>query len=390
VTHRRLLIPLACAAAGLLPAVAAPATSAQATFTFTGRGFGHGVGMPQYGAYGAALQGWSATRILTYYYRGATIGTIADGAVRVLLASGRRRIGIGSQGAWQIVDEAARPNTAVALDPGTRYLLTPSGAGIALRKASGGRPLATYPGPVRLQPIAADGTTTLGIHTYRGAMRILRDGGRLDAVNVVDLERYLAGIVPGEMPARWGDDAPAALRAQAIAGRSYAVATLKPSQSFDLYPDTRSQYYVGVDGEDPRSTAAVNATRGQVLTYGGKVIVAYFYSSSGGRTESVQNAFPGSPPEPYLSSVPDPFDRTSPFHVWGVKDRRIVSGARLGRLLGAPGPVVAARVVQRGSSPRVVTMRVTTANGASMEVSGRQVRKVLDLRDTWFYVTRRP
>ena len=216
-THRRLLIPLACAAAGLLPAAAAPAASARASFVFTGRGFGHGVGMPQYGAYGAALQGWSASRILAYYYRGATISKIGDGAVRVLLASGRPRIGVGSPGAWQIVDEAAQPNTAVALDPGTRYVLTPSGAGIALRKAAGGPPLATFPGPVRLQPIAADGTTTLGTHTYRGAMRVLRDGGGLDAVNVVDLEQYLDGIVPGEMPARWGDDAPAALQAQAIA-----------------------------------------------------------------------------------------------------------------------------------------------------------------------------
>jgi stage II sporulation protein D len=380
------LLACACASPLAVPADARSAAPASTLFTFTGRGNGHGVGMPQYGAYGAALRGWSAQRILAYYYRGAAISRIADGAVRVLLSTQRPAVAAVSAGPWQIVDEAAQPNTAVALDPGRTYTLAPQGAGVAIR-AGAGSVLAVFPGPVRLQPISPTGVVTVGGRTYRGAMRVLRDGARLDVINVVDLEQYLTGIVPGEMPARWGDRAPAALQAQAIAARSYAVATVKPGQAYDLFPDERSQFYVGVDGEDRRATGAVAATRGQVLTYAGRVIVAYFSSSSGGRTEDVQNVFPAVAPEPYLTSVPDPFDSTSPFHVWGPGDRKVVSGARLGRLLGV-GPVVSARVLRRGVSPRVVTMQVVTAAGVRRDVSGRLVRKALGLRDTWFYVRR--
>ena len=110
----------------------------------------------------------------------------------------------------------------------------------------------------------------------------------LQVVDVVGLDNYLLGVVPGEMPKEWPA---AALQAQAVAARSYALASLVKNRDFDLYADPRSQMYYGVAAESPATTAAVQATKGQILTYGGKVVMAFYYSSSGGRTASSADVF---------------------------------------------------------------------------------------------------
>src|SRR5207244_3096992 len=130
-------------------------------------------------------------------------------------------------------------------------------------------------------------------------------------VNVVDVDLYLRGVVPSEMPKTW---APEALKAQAVAARSYALSHLHAANGFDLYPDTRDQVYLGIPHEAPSTTAAVNATAGQVVLYKGKVASTYFFSTSGGRTASIQDLYPDSPAVPYLVSVPDPYDSISPSH----------------------------------------------------------------------------
>ena len=163
---------------------------------------------------------------------------------------------------------------------------------------------------------------------------------------------------------------------------------MTPTTTFDLFDDDRSQVYGGVSAEDPRSTRAVVATRGTVLTYDGSVITAYFFSTSGGRTENVQNVFRGSGPRPYLVSVPDPFDRLSPYHVW--PDPPTFSAARLGKLLGLDGPVTAVQILRRGASPRVIDARFTTKSGRQSSFSGTSLRSSLGLRDTWFSVTPNP
>ena len=111
---------------------------------------------------------------------------------------------------------------------------------------------------------------------------------KLQVIDVVGLDAYLLGVVPGEMPKEWPA---AALQAQAVAARSYALASLVKNRDFDLYADPRSQMYYGVAAETPATTAAVQATKGQMLTYGGKVVAAFYYSSSGGRTASSADVF---------------------------------------------------------------------------------------------------
>ena len=356
-------------------------------FTFRGGGFGHGVGLPQYGAYGAARAGWDAPRILGYFYRGTQLASVQKGgAVRVSVLSGRPAITVTSATAWQVVDESPTPNVARALAPGTSYRLTPAGSGVAISTADGA-PLAKFPGNVRLQTVAPDGVVRIGANTYRGATRIVATAGRLGAVNIVELEDYLRGVLPREMPSRWGDDAPAALEAQAIAARTYAVTSLHPDRAYDLESDQRSQVYGGADGEDVRTTRAVTATSGKILVYDGKPITAFFFSSSGGHTEDGQNVFPAAQPRPYLVGVADPFDaQYSPYNHWNPSPR--FSGRRLGKLLRAGRPVTAITITSHGTSGRVLGARIFRMGGGFVDRSGAELRRALGLRDTLFTVAR--
>ncbi len=383
------LLACVCATAAAAPTTTAPV--ATDTFTFSGHGWGHGVGLSQYGARGRALAGWNAARILRHYYQGTTLTVMKRRSVRVLLASGRTTATVWSPTAWRAI--GLRPN-------GRRITPLVAGAVHTLRVLPDGRlaldrgqtRTAIFVGPVRVQATAADGSVAWGPRqpeadrAYRGGLRAVPGVGTFDLVNVVSLENYLKGVVPREMPASWGDDAPAALVSQAVAARSYAIATLSPTANYDLFDDDRSQVYGGVAAEDERTTRAVEATRGTVLTYDGAVITAFFFSTSGGRTEDVQNIFRGSPPRPYLVSVPDPFDRISPVHDW--PDPPTFTAARLGTLLGLDGPVADVTVVRRAISPRVLEARVTTVSGRQTSLTGTSLRASLGLRDTWFSVTK--
>jgi SpoIID/LytB domain protein len=223
------------------------------------------------------------------------------------------------------------------------------------------------------------GPLTLG-RPYRGQVEVDVVDGRLRAIDVVGLEQYLYGVVPAEMPSGW---APEALKAQAIAARSYALATRKVGAPFDVYPDTRSQVYLGSSHEQPASTAAVDATKGQVVTYAGKVATTYFFSTSGGQTESSLD-WTGVD-LPYLVSVPDPYDALSPYHDWGpvpVTGQTVAKALNLsGKVTDLrPAPNAAGRVGSVGVVTRAKTGEVTAT------VTGTRVRGALALRSTWFAV----
>lgn len=355
---------------------------------FDGRGFGHGVGMSQYGARGQALRGATHADILGHYYPGTALATIPRRAVRVLLADGAPSAALTS----------ARPARAVGR-VGSRARAVPVPARVVHRVRAlpgghsalerGGRRVAVFRGPLRVQAVRGATVIAWGERApersrrYRGALRVgPADGGGLRVVNVVGLEDYLRGVVAREMPASWGDDTPEALRAQAVAARSYALATRRLGDDFDLYDDTRSQVYGGVPAEDVRATRAIVATRGRVVTHEGAIATTFFHSTSGGRTESSPNAWPGADPVPYLASVADPADAISPLHTW---TRRFTT-ARLGTLLGVGAPVTAVQVLERGDSPRVLRARVRTADGRAVVLTGAQIRARTGIPDTWFTV----
>ncbi len=377
--------PIAMASPDRAPA----ARAGEITFTFPGRGWGHGVGMSQWGAYGRARAGWSAARILRHYYRDTRVQGGRGGPIRVLLAEGRRRVAIGAKGGVTLRDRAGGRRVRGA--PGSVVVLLPAGEdGITILRA--GRPPLRRLGPVDVRPAlagdgAAFGTRRLSGRRYRGTLRISREGSRLRVVNQLGLEAYLKGVVPREMPPQWGDDGPAALRAQAIAARSYALATRRRGDDFDAYADVRSQVYGGIAAEDGRTSAAVDATRGRVVTHAGRVATTFFFSTSGGRTEDAANVFGQGAGAPYLTSVPDPFDAGSPYHRW--PDPPTFSAGRLGRLLGLGAPAAALHVVRRGRSPRVLEVLAVTASGVRRAMTGADIRTALGLRDTWFSVVRR-
>jgi stage II sporulation protein D len=182
------------------------------------------------------------------------------------------------------------------------------------------------------------------------------------------------------MPSSWPLEA---LKVQAVAARTYALATRKTSGLFDQYPDTRSQVYRGVTGESIRSDAAVRATAGQIVTYNGVPAVTYYFSTSGGETENIEFSFVGALSKPWLVGVPDPYDTRSPYHRWQVK----TSATALDNALGAPGKFKSVKVLKRGVSPRVVRARVIGTRG-SRTLSGPTIRTALGLRDTWFTFVR--
>jgi stage II sporulation protein D len=350
---------------------AVPATAdAAVRHVIRGAGFGHGIGMSQYGAYGYALQGSKYSGILAHYYKGTTLSTAPSRPVRVLL---------------QPVDPYIRVRGATsvggrALKPGMTYIAKRGGGGIVVTN-SRGRRVGRFGSIIEFEsddPIRLLGPALNYVSNgrYRGSIEVRVDGSGVTAINELDLDSYVRGVVAGEMPNSWPLEA---LKVQAVAARTYALATRKTDGVFDQYPDTRSQVYRGVTGESVRSDAAVEDTAGRIVTYGGQPAVTYYFSTSGGHTENVEFSFVGSLSKPWLVGVPDPYDTQSPYHRWTVR----FSAAALDRRLGAPGAFKRIKVLERGVSPRVVSAQVVGTRG-SRTMSGPQIRTALGLRDSWF------
>jgi stage II sporulation protein D len=139
--------------------------------------------------------------------------------------------------------------------------------------------------------------------------------------------------------------------------------------------------YRGVAAEVASTESAVAATHGEVVTYGGKPVVTYFFSTSGGRTENVENSFIGSPAHPWLRSVRDPYDTVSPLHRWGPITMTLAAAGR--KLRGdVKGSFRGIDVTKRGASPRVVYADVVGSGGRT-RVTGPQLRAKFGLDDTW-------
>jgi stage II sporulation protein D len=342
-----------------------PSSYGEAVFVVSGRGYGHGVGMSQYGAYGQALAGRTYSQILAHYYTGTQIGKAGRKELRVLLAEGRQAVTVSSTVPYTAVDASG---LVYKLPKGTLTLRSdlsvPSDAG----PVAAAQPLILRPG--KKAPLSLDGKQ------YRGKLELVPQGGFVRVVNVVALESYLQGVVAGEVPFSWPAEA---LKAQAVAARSYAIASLLKGKPFDLYADVRSQVYLGVAGEKPSTTKAVSDTAGEVVLYGGKVATTYYFSSSGGKTASAADVFGFA--VPYLVSRPDPWDKLSPYNHWGP----VLLGARtVQSKLGAEGRVLDATGVGTPSG-RLRSVTLDTTAG-SEQVPATLVRTALGLRSTWLTI----
>ena len=342
-----------------------PAPVGGATFVVTGHGWGHGVGFSQYGAYGYAQKGVGYSKIILHYFPGTELGAAPVSRVRVLLTSGVGTLKIGSTEDFRVRDGTGVTHDVLA----GAYTLTPD----LKLKVDGESKQVVLPGPLLFQP----GAAALALkHRYRGSIQVDVTGGKLRAINMVGLEQYLYGVVPSEMPYTW---LPEALKAQAVAARSYALATRRTG-AFDLYPDTRSQVYLGIEHEKPSTNAAVDATAGKVVLYQGEVAKTFFFSTSGGRTASSEDVW--GEPVPYLVSVPDPYDSISPYHDWGPF---AFTGSKLAKLLKIKGQQVVDLQPELNQSGRTKTLNVVGTK-STIAVDGATLRKRLGLRSTWFSV----
>ena len=370
-----LLCAAVAALAAVLVAVAAAPAQGASRLVVRGAGFGHGIGMSQYGAFGFAERGTDHGAILRHYYSGTEIGKLdGGGQVRVLLKTASRIV-FGS---------AARVAGGRRLDPRRRYVAVRGLSGTIGLRSSSGRNLGTFASPLAVEG-AAGGIRVHGRSghaavdgRYRGNMEFRASSlGGVSAINAIGIEDYIRGVVAGEMPSGWPQEA---LRAQAVAARTYALATSKNGDGFDQYADTRSQVYNGIAGETPTTDEAVAATAGEIVAYAGKPIVTYYFSTSGGRTENIENVFLGAAPAPYLTSVEDPYDAASPRHKWVRRMSLRSAQRRLGSLV--KGSLTRIRVLRRGRSPRVVRAQVVGTRGRT-SVSGPTLRSKLGLYDTW-------
>lgn len=336
-------------------AVGAGRARAATVVVVTGRGWGHGVGMSQWGARGFALHGWRWQQILAHYYPATQVSATQNVTVRVLLAASQPSVDVGCAAPMQVGDATGR---TIGLPAGTYHL----GPGLRIRKHSLVGPLAFY---CDAAPLEWDG------RAYHGRLVISSGGGSLAVIDAVDLEDYVRGVIGDEVPDRWPL---AALETQAVAARSYALATMHPGRRFDLYADDRSQVYGGIAAETAGTLYAASQTAGRILTYDGRVATTYFFSTSGGRTADVRDVWPKLGAIPYLRSVSDPYDRASPVHTWGPY---VLPAAVFAQRLGVP--LGELRIVRDASDGRVSAVDIGT-----LQFTGDEVERLLHLRSTWF------
>ncbi len=231
-------------------------------------------------------------------------------------------------------------------------------------------------------PLTVTGPSPLqipGLGAYRGSLQFRSDGrGGVETVDAVGLDDYVRGVVAGEMPSSWANQA---LDAQAVAARTYAITTTLGAPGYDLYSDTRSQMYGGVQAETAATDGAVAATTGQVVTYAGRPVVTYFFTSSGGSTENIENVWTGSAPEPWLKGVPDPYDGAGndPYHRWSRQLGLAAASAKLGALVR--GRLLGIVVSAHGASPRILQASVVGTQGTS-SVTGAALESIFGLATT--------
>lgn len=422
----------------LLGLIALPAVAGAAgpTFKITGRGYGHGIGLSQWGAQGyAKLGAKDYAWILRHYYQGSSLTrrwSDAGPVMRVHMDKNKAPrstwiVRSGRSSAHMTVSLLSNSSTAIPLSGGGTYAITAgSGDNVVVSHATGsgaswskGRTIKTFSGPIKAtssdpsgaEPplvtlVSVSGPFSRNFIGWRGSMEFRTSGSRVSAINRVRMEQYLYGVVPRESPSEFHSQA---LRAQAVAARSYAHPSAVSGSA--IYCTTMSQVYGGhskrasdgsgtADAYEAASTnAAVDATAGRLVTYGGNVVQTFFFASSGGRTANIEDVWLGSDPEPYLKSVSDEYEarvaagRTGyPYISWApVK----MSGSTIGSKLRAKGygpssstAYVTDVIEHRAVSGHARECTVVWSSGERKVVRGDRVRSALGLKSTRFDVAR--
>jgi SpoIID/LytB domain protein len=368
-------------------AVTVPSTH---TIAVTGHGYGHGIGMSQYGAQGAAMQGVTYSKILLHYYPGTALGT-KTGNIRVLISQDSTDpVDVAGSSGLVFRDIAGRktlklPTTMsgktvirwrmvqVTSDKTRSTLQYRTTGDYQSYKATRWVGTGQLEGPSSIGLILPDGSTV----KYRGAIWSAKPSSGSTArntVNVLPIESYVRGVVAAEMPSSWMSEA---LKAQAVAARTYGVRSITGAGYYDICSTTSCQVYGGASRETSSTDSAVNATAGRVLTYDGRPAFTQFSSSSGGYTS------PGS--QPYLKAISDPWDdwNGNPNHSWTAT----VTAARIEKAYPSIGTLKQITVTKRNGSGdwggRVSTISLV-GSSKSVTITGDQARSTFALKSNWF------
>ncbi len=384
----------------IVPCGAGEALALQETYVFNGSGWGHGVGMCQYGTRGMAAAGYGYSQILTYYYQGTQVsGWSCPSSIRVGLLEGQAAIQlVAESGSFSFYTRSSSiaggvmvPGetwTVAADEQGRFYLLRPDGTrlndasygglndylyvsgssdGDVLRlPQNGNRKVSHLSGyaPLELNTCGAS-------HPYQ-----------LRAILISDFETYMRGIA--EVSGSWPQEA---VKAQAVAARSYAVRAMgkHASSNYDICDETHCQYYQGYEKEqDAGWVQAVQATSGQVLTYGGQVAQCFYSASCGGHTDNNEDVWFGTP-VPYLRGAPCPWCEdpgNNPFAHWTVTYTREEMEERLNcRSSTYVGTLYSMDLSDRTPSGRVRYASFTGSAG-TVRISGERLRGYFNLRSS--------
>lgn len=390
----------------------AQATEIPASFSFSGSGYGHGVGMSQIGARARALAGESATAILNYYFSGTSVETATDTQIlRInighLLNSAKIRS--DSVGAVLALYAGDVPETGTAVSilnfsskttlnlnlSNNLILISTTRGSKTTQIATGGMFTLRWSGTRYLEgvPAVLSVTTANVVNRYRhGQMqfKIVKDkllGNRIEIVNSVRLQdEYLWGI--SEVPSLWPT---AALQAQAIASRTYAIAKsqrIRTACDCHLYGSISDQTFAGYAKEgEPKFGVlwknAVDSTVGQIITFAGSPITAYFSSSSGGITETSEHAWGTA--TPYTQSVLDTASvdmALNPrFATWSRQIPQSVIAAAFGL-----SDVISLQVLSMNPAGTVAMIQATSSTGKTAALRGETFRSRSKLPSAWFSI----
>jgi stage II sporulation protein D (peptidoglycan lytic transglycosylase) len=305
--------------------------------------------------------------------------------VRIGLAVGAGSASVGGTGAVAVNEPDG--SLIATIPAGEIWQVAAGGIGIALTSPSGW--VSPALDALTLAPIDRNAAVRVNGKAYRGVAEVLRDRTGLTLVNRLGMEAYLLGVVSAEMGRRSSTEQ-AALRAQAIVSRTYALRNLRRwrAEGFDLYASVVDQVYGGVGAETLEGREAVGATRGRVIMYGGAPIEALYYSTCGGRTAGGVEVFRGAA-RPYLRSVPDQapsgavYCSISPRYRWheewsgealrATLQRNLPQAAGAGSRVREVSDV---RVTKRSSSGRVDQLTIVVG-GSELRVDGTAIRRVL-------------
>ena len=302
--------------------------------------------------------------------------------IRVLVVKNVSHAALSVQGAWTLLDESS----GRILQEGDRTIFTDVKAlreGISFAgNIYSTRRLAIEP--------SRDASITVNKRRFRGHVTILATSDlKLNIINVVDLEQYIKGVLYHEISHKWPIEA---IKAQAVATRSYAIYSMgqNKGKDFDVTNDIYSQVYGGRNSERYRTGIAVDETKGEVLTYNEKILPAFFHATCGGMTESASEIWNLNLPP--LQGELCPYCKTSPHMRWKRNFRLKDIQTKLSNGGYRTGLIKNIEIIQRNASDRIKLLKITSRDGKSTVISGKDFRNIIgpnDIRSNTYEIVMR-